>query len=463
MDLYSVTPVPAIPLGHTPARDALPAGIIPSRHHTLRGFTPYHRPVIPIGTDRGLSRPTVVNHILVGVNVLIFCAVGAAGIQSEKGLQGVEHIYDRWMLTRALHEPWRLLTYAFLHDMSSIWHLAGNMIFLWVMGPNVEDRLGRIGYLCFYLAAAIAAGLGHILMSPAPAVGASGAIAAVTGAYMVLFPRTQIRVLFFFFFVGVLHLSALWFVSIEILINLFRALTGHGDNVAYTAHLAGYAFGFCVALALLMTGILKSETFDMFHLFRQARRRAEIKEAYRESAKRTDTAFVSAEAAKARAAEAEISDLQKPIAQARADVAARLGAGDLPGAGAAYRSLVEKYGLVRGAATMSRRFQLDLANHFFQTQDFGLSVATYERFLEGYPRDPESAHVKLMLAVIAGRYLHQLTRARTLLDETIPTIRDPDQLAMAQELLAEFAAPTTPTTPTAPTAPITPTIPTTPA
>ncbi|MCC6426123.1 MAG: rhomboid family intramembrane serine protease [Phycisphaerales bacterium] len=392
--------------------------------------------MIPLGTDRGLSRPTVVNHLLIAANVAVFCAVAIAGIRSERGQEGISPILDRWCLLPEFTQPWRLVTYAFLHDMSSLWHLLGNMLFLWVFGPNVEDRFGRIGYLAFYLAAAAGAGAGHILVSDAPAIGASGAIAGVTGAYMVLFPRTQVRVLFFFFLIGIIHMSALWFVSLSVLLNIIGAASHRGSQVAYGAHLFGYAFGFSIALALLASGLLKSETFDLFHLFRQARRRAEIREAYREQHQRTDTPFASKEAPKGM--EPEISELAKPVAEARAEVGRLLAIGQVAEASGAYKSLVEKYGLIAGAGTLSRGQQLDLANHFFQRQDFSSAVAAYERFIEAYPRDREAPHVRLILAVIAGRYLHQAPRAKALLAEAIPALRDAEDVAIANDLLAEL-------------------------
>ena len=394
--------------------------------------------MIPIGTDRGLSRRTVVNHLLVASNIAVFVFIAMVGINSEQGVEGVFPIIDRLKLTHDFSQPWRLITYAFVHDMTSAWHLVGNMLFLWVFGPNVEDRLGRLGYLVFYLAGAAAAGAGHLLTSTAPAIGASGATAAVTGAYVVLFPRTQIRVLFIFFLIGIIHLSALWFVTIEVILNLWGALVRRSGNIAYTAHLAGYAYGFVVAFLLLVSGRLKSEPFDMFNLIRQARRRAEMREAYREQQARTDTAFASTEAPRGEAS--LISELQRPVADARAEIAKLMAEGKLPPAASAYRSLVEKYGLVAGAATMSRRMQLDLANHFFQTEDFALAVASYERFLEAYPRDTEAPHVRLMLAIICSRYLAQAARARALIQEALPGLRDADQRQIAADLLAELNA-----------------------
>ncbi len=399
--------------------------------------------VIPLGTDRGLARPTVVNHLLILANIIVFGAITVAALRTEQGVAATDGIVDRWMLTRDLSQPWRLVTYAFLHDMTSMWHLLGNMLFLWVFGPNVEDRMGRLGYLAFYLIAAIASGFGHILVSDGPAIGASGAIAGVTGAYMVLFPRTQVRVFFLFFTVGVIHMSALWFISLSVILNILGAVMHRPDQIAYGAHLFGYGYGMVVAFGLLGTGLLKGEPFDLFHMVKQARRRAEIREAYREHVGRAETAFAPKGLPKG--VEPAISEMQRPVAEARAEIARLLAASDTAAAADRYRSLLEKYGLVPGAATMSRRQQLDLANHFFQTSDYSSAIAAYERFLEAFPRDGEAAHIRLLLAVIAGRYLHQAPRARSLLGEAMPGLHEADQLAIARDLLAELGpAPASP-------------------
>lgn len=410
--------------------------------------------MIPLGTDRPLARRTVVNHGLIAANLIIFGIIAIAGLQSERGLELVDEIQRRWMLFPSFREPWRLITYAFLHDMRSVWHLAGNMLFLWVFGPNVEDRFGRLGYLAFYLFAAAASGATHVIFSNGPAVGASGAIAAVTGAYLVLFPRTQIRVLFLFFFIGIIHMSALWFVSIQILLNMLKPLFRVNDSIAYAAHLGGYAFGIIIALLLLVLRILPSETFDMFHLIRQARRRAEMREAHAQSKERRDSVYTTPTGQQAPArgtpgqsaagqstVESQISDLQRPIAELRAQIATDLTGRNLQSAASGYKQLIEKYGLVVGAGTMQRRQQLELGNHLFQSQDFSLAVVAYERFLEAYPRDGQAGHVRLMLAVIAGRYLHQHQRAKTLAEQALPDLTDAEELTIAQELIAEMSQP----------------------
>ena len=97
-----------------------------------------------------------------------------------------------------LPEPATLLTYSFLH--ADIWHLGGNMVFLWVFGDNVEDAVGHARFLLFYALCAIGGGLAHVLVEPtsaAPLIGASGAVAGIVAAYLILHPRVKVWVLFF--------------------------------------------------------------------------------------------------------------------------------------------------------------------------------------------------------------------------------------------------------------------------
>jgi membrane associated rhomboid family serine protease len=137
-------------------------------------------------------------------------------------------------------------------------HIIGNMLFLWVFGNNIEDHLGPVKFLLFYLAGGIFAALAHILThvdDVVPSVGASGAVAAVMGAYIVLFPRARVNVLVPIFFIfTVLQLSAvtvlgLWFVY-QFLIGLQEATAG-GNAVAWMAHVGGFLFG---VLGILLLG-----------------------------------------------------------------------------------------------------------------------------------------------------------------------------------------------------------------
>ena len=135
-----------------------------------------------------------------------------------------------------------VLSSMFLHG--DIVHLAGNILFLWLFGNNIEDRWGHFRYLLFYLVGGFIATLGHALAAPAstvPLVGASGAIAAVMGAYLVLFPRVDIRALLGIFPIRVKAwmLLGVWFVS--------QFFIGPTAGVAWMAHVVGFVFGIVVA------------------------------------------------------------------------------------------------------------------------------------------------------------------------------------------------------------------------
>jgi membrane associated rhomboid family serine protease len=146
-----------------------------------------------------------------------------------------------------------ILLSTFLHG--GFFHIAGNMLFLWVFGNNIEDFLGKIKYILFYLLAGIAAGFAQVVTnlegvaSVIPAIGASGAVAGVMGAYLVLHPRARINCLVpLFVFWTVIQLSAwvvlgIWFV--------FQFFTGDASGIAWVAHVGGFVFG---VIAILLLG-----------------------------------------------------------------------------------------------------------------------------------------------------------------------------------------------------------------
>lgn len=153
-----------------------------------------------------------------------------------------------------------LLSSIFLHG--GIMHLGGNMLFLWIFGDNIELKFGKIKYLGIYLVWGICAGLIHILgdtNSVIPAIGASGAISGVLGAYLVIFPRAKIQtVMIMGFFMRMMHIQAKWFLPFWLVFqNLLPFFVGGfgiaGDGVAYLAHIGGFAVG-------LVTGYLYKKT-----------------------------------------------------------------------------------------------------------------------------------------------------------------------------------------------------------
>jgi membrane associated rhomboid family serine protease len=140
-----------------------------------------------------------------------------------------------------------LVTSMFLHG--SLFHLGGNMLFLWVFGNNIEDRMGKPLYLLFYLVSGVVATFAHIALDPGstiPLVGASGAIAGVMGMYLVLFPRVRIKSLIMLVFLIMFRdIEARWLLLIWFVSQFF---TGQGSGVAWGAHVGGFAFGVVVGL-----------------------------------------------------------------------------------------------------------------------------------------------------------------------------------------------------------------------
>lgn len=199
--------------------------------------------MIPLGDDsRQVPGFPVVTAGIIAVNVFVFI------LELVNGDAFVTH----WSMVphdvSSGHHLVTVLTSMFMHASWS--HIIGNMIFLWAFGPEMEDAMGPIGYLAFYLLGGIAADAAQILADTAstvPNLGASGAIAAVMGAFVVTYPRDSIRTLLFFgIFVRVTMIPAIFLIGFWFVVQLFSvgaiADTG-GGGVAYLAHVGGLLFG----------------------------------------------------------------------------------------------------------------------------------------------------------------------------------------------------------------------------
>ena len=138
----------------------------------------------------------------------------ATSSSSDGNVHGpLAYVKDSWALNPQDPAVWQYFTYQFLHEN---WlHILGNMLFLYIFGNNINDRMGHLGYLAFYLAGGVMAGIGHAATASTPVIGASGAVAAVTGAYLVLLPRSNITLFYFFFIIGAIEIpppASQWFV-----------------------------------------------------------------------------------------------------------------------------------------------------------------------------------------------------------------------------------------------------------
>lgn len=212
--------------------------------------------MIPIRDHNPSGRTPYVTYALIALNVGAFLSYWP--LFSDPRALG--QFYFEWAMVPVLvteHGTWpTVLTSMFLHG--GIMHLAGNMLFLWIFGDNLEEEMGHLGYLAFYVACGICAGLAHIAAAPlsqVPTVGASGAIAGVMGGYLLLYPKAQVDVLLFFvFLIRIITIPAwimlgLWFI--------FQIFGGVGSSpaaggVAYWAHAGGFVAGLVLALPLLL-------------------------------------------------------------------------------------------------------------------------------------------------------------------------------------------------------------------
>ena len=213
---------------------------------------------------------------IVTVALIVACFVAFAlelGRLASGGTEALDAFVTEWGIVPAeLTAAWSsgsaltvetltLITSQFLHGG---WlHLLGNLLFLWIFGNNVEDRLGRFRFLLFYLVGGAVAGLTQVAIDPEstiPTIGASGAIAATLGAYLVLFPRARITSLVFLgFFYQLIDVPAVIVLVFWFALQLIDGLTSLGvtdlsGGVAFFAHIGGFAFGAAVATIVAAAG-----------------------------------------------------------------------------------------------------------------------------------------------------------------------------------------------------------------
>jgi membrane associated rhomboid family serine protease len=153
-------------------------------------------------------------------------------------------------------QPWTLITHGFMH--AGWMHILGNMIFLWLFGNALNSRLGHAGYAASYVFFLLCAAFAHYYLENAPAVGASGAIAGVSGAFVIYFPFVRVRALWgYYAFWRVIQVPAILYIGFEFVYNILMQLSGDGGNVAWWAHIGGYVAGFLLGYLLLATGLSK--------------------------------------------------------------------------------------------------------------------------------------------------------------------------------------------------------------
>ena len=230
-------------------------------HARIAAFFERGSGVIPLRDDNPSRTFPFATLLLIGANVAVFLyEISLAPRALERfvmsyGAIPAAILSDLRVLPDSSLFPWMtLLTSMFLHG--GIMHLVGNMLYLWIFGDNVEDRMGPVRFLTFYVVCGVAAALIQIFVRPdstAPLVGASGAIAGILGAYALLFPGARVQTLIFLFiFVRIIEIPALLLLGVWFLMQLLSAPASQGAGVAFFAHIGGFLTGM-----LLMAGFVR--------------------------------------------------------------------------------------------------------------------------------------------------------------------------------------------------------------
>ncbi len=210
--------------------------------------------LFPIRDENPSRERPIVNYILIGINILVFLYEISLGSDMRSvffhrfGIVPYEYTHGKDILIPSAM-PINLITAMFIHG--GFWHIFGNMWFLYIFGDNVEDAMGHVRYLIFYLLSGIIASATHIIFNPGskvPMIGASGAISGVLGAYFVLYPSARIvSVVFLGFFITSVILPAYLYLGIWIIMQAIFAFSSIGvkaaSGVAWFAHVGGFVGG----------------------------------------------------------------------------------------------------------------------------------------------------------------------------------------------------------------------------
>ncbi|TMV15078.1 rhomboid family intramembrane serine protease [Arenibacterium halophilum] len=210
--------------------------------------------MFPIRDHNPSGRRPYVTYALVAANILIFLSY-ADLIGNGRAIW---QFYAQWAIIPARitqgAELHTLFSSMFLH--AGVMHLGGNMLFLWIFGDNLEDEMGHLPFLGFYLTCGVGSGLVHVVagpLSPVPTVGASGAIAGVMGAYLLLYPKARVDVFFFFIvFFKIIPMRAWVMLGAWFALQVFNSVGSDSEagGVAYWAHSGGFVIGLLLALPL---------------------------------------------------------------------------------------------------------------------------------------------------------------------------------------------------------------------
>lgn len=389
--------------------------------------------LLPIRVNIQPRRTPYANYVLIVLNAVIFMLEFTV-----HPLTG-QLVYRLWvedfMLVPGLSPWWTFVTYAFLHH--DFWHILANMFFLYLFGKNVNDKLGNLAYTVFYVCGAVASGFGQALLHsalPVPTLGASGAVAAVTGAYLVLFPQSLLTIIYWFFFIGTVEVPALYFIVLK-MIFLDNILARGQGSIAYDAHLAGYAFGIVMTLLLLAVRLVSTDELDLWAMIKRWNRRRQ----YRDVVAGGYDPFSGAgtrrrvEAVEVRKTVAQMQK-EDDVRDLRGAIVKRLDEHNLAAAADLYAQLMN----VDSDQVLPRQHLLDIANQLASSQRASEAAWAYSQFLAHYGSYQHAEQVELMLGLLFSRYLSRPKEAIEHLQRAAEKLSDPAQLRMCRDELAKL-------------------------
>jgi len=394
----------------------------------------------PIGDDNPSVRRPYVTWTLVGLNVLVFVLVNLMGRQVFG--KGLNTLLREGGFIPQDPEILDCFTSMFLH--AGIIHLAGNMLFLWIFGDNVEDKLGPFLFAVFYLlSGAFAVGL--YLVFPGrkdiPLVGASGAISGVLGCYMVFFPAAKVRVFYWFFFIflGTFMLQAKWFLGIYIGMNLFEWLVLENQyvtGVAYAAHVGGFAVGVMAAVItkgrLRRTGRLtRIDELTGFAGGPTPGRKVPHYEPTRHHSPQKERMAPEHGPMKLSTTDRVRKGFVSPRIETRRDgegffgieeaIAGNVKSGQLDVAVEKYTDYVR----MRHAKALPAWAQIEIAGELFRRNDYEGALEAYRRYLAHFPSGPDAPEARFRLGIILSRHRKEYFRAREYLLQA--AVEHPDE------------------------------------
>lgn len=388
--------------------------------------------LVPIRTECSVRHTPLVNVGLICANVAVFFVFELAGSKTGRGFG--DHLL---VLDGQSPRLYQLITYQFAH--ADTWHLLGNMLFLWVFGNGVNAKMGDWPYLLFYIASGMFAGVMFGWQSHHSLLGASGSIAAVTTAYLVLFPRSRVTVLYMLFFIGFIEIPAFAMIGLKIVLwdNIVAPKIGNGGgDIAYGAHLAGYVFGFVVTLAMLLIKAVPRDQYDMLALAKRWNQRRAFAAAMADPQAQAQARYGKV----ARVASLSATDREKwerridERSELRAKIADRIEADDMPAAMASYEALIS------GDADqcLPSQQQLAIGRAYYAGQRYPQAAAAFERYLACYATGTEANEVRLLLGIINARDLKQFETARKYLKSALDRATSPTRREQAQRWLDEL-------------------------